>query len=161
MTEVYFSLGSNVGDRQAFMRNAVSHLEDKVKSLTISSFYETEPWGNTDQPKFLNLCAKGITALSAEELLVFIKTIEASLGRKHTEKWGPREIDIDILFYGNKIISDQDVEIPHPYIAHRAFVLEPLAEIAPDFIHPVLKKTIKELADNIDVSGIKKVYEDA
>lgn len=161
MTEVYFSLGSNVGNKQAYLDKAIQMLKHRVDNMVVSSFYVTEPWGKTDQPEFLNLCVKGKTAISPEELLTFVKEIETSLGRKHTQKWGPREIDIDILFYGDKIISNNQIEIPHPFIAERAFVLTPLKEIAPNFVHPKLKKPIIKLAQNIGSSGIRKVKTDA
>ena len=161
MIDVYFSLGSNVGNKQTYLDKAIRMLKERVNNITVSSFYVTEPWGKTNQPEFLNICAKGKTNLSPKELLVFAKNIEASLGRQHIEKWGPREIDIDILFYGTKIVKTKDIEIPHPFIANRTFVLVPLAEIAPDFMHPLLKKSIKELSLALDDSGVRKVKADA
>lgn len=161
MTNLYLSLGSNVGDRKKFLDSAVEKLHGKISDIIASSMYETEPWGNLNQPQFLNMCLGGQTDLKPGELLEFIKSIESSLGRKHTEKWGPREIDIDILFYGDGVIDTSGIEIPHPFVAERAFVLIPLAEIAPDFKHPVLKKTVKELAESIDGSGVRKAGIDA
>ncbi len=157
MREVYFSLGSNVGDRQQYLRGALAKLRAQVKDLRVSSLYRTEPWGKVDQPWFLNLCAAGRTSLPPLELLSFIKSIEAELGRTHTEKWGPREIDIDILFYGGKILKLPTLKIPHPRLAERAFVLIPLREIAADFVHPVLKKTVFELTEKISPEGIKRL----
>lgn len=157
MTQVYFSFGSNVGDRQEFLDDALSRLKEHVEDITASSVYQTEPWGNENQPKFLNSCLSGQTSLGPEQLLAFTKSIETEVGRKHSEKWGPREIDIDILFYGAQTISLPGLEIPHPSLPERAFVLIPLAEIAPDFIHPVLKESISSLAAKIKLEGIKKL----
>lgn len=156
---MYFSLGSNVGNRQKFLAGAARALEKHVSRISVSSIYQTEPWGEKDQPVFLNACVSGQTSLKPEELLDFLKSIEKSLGRKHTEKWGPREIDIDILFYGNQILKLPGLEIPHPHLAERAFVLIPLSEIAPGLIHPVLKQPISELAAAISHKGIEKVSE--
>ncbi|MBW3568787.1 2-amino-4-hydroxy-6-hydroxymethyldihydropteridine diphosphokinase [Candidatus Parcubacteria bacterium] len=154
MTEVFLSLGSNIGNRTEFIERAARLLGGRIKITGRSNLYETAPWGNTDQPKFLNLCLKGETELSAPELLVFIKNVEAACGRSPGKKWGPREIDIDILFYGRAHIELKGLKIPHPHMHERAFVLVPLEEIANDFIHPVLKKSISELADSVDKSGI-------
>lgn len=155
--KVYFSLGSNVGGRQKYLSDAVDSLKQQISELEVSSFYQTEPWGNKDQPYFLNICVSGNTDLSPGELLEFIKSVESKLGRKHTEKWGPREIDIDILFYGSELIELPDIKIPHEYLAERAFVLIPLAEIAPDIIHPVLKESISDLSKKVDSSGIERL----
>lgn len=157
MATIYLSLGSNIGDRQEFLETAIAKLGSKITDIVSSSVYETEPWGNEDQESFLNICLRGQTSLSSEELLGFIKSVEKNLGRSHNQKWGPREIDIDILFYDNESIKSASLEIPHPYIAERAFVLIPLAEIAPGFIHPILKKSIGELASLIDTSGAKRL----
>lgn len=160
MSNVYLSLGSNIGDRKKFLLNAIDALKAGVGVSDVSSFYETEPWGNERQSNFINACVKVETDLSPPKLLRFIKSIESELGRSQSEKWGPREIDIDILFYGDEIISSGGVEIPHPHMAGRAFVLVPLAEIAPQFVHPVLKKTISELAETIDKKGVNRLADD-
>src|SRR5690242_20556892 len=139
--EVYLLFGSNLGERAANIANAITHLEnEEVTTLKLSSIYETEPWGNTSQATFLNQAGKFRTTLSAAELMKTILKVEQDLGRVRTVKWSPRIIDIDILFFGNEIISRDDLKIPHPELANRKFALTPLAEIAPDFIHPVLKK---------------------
>ena len=144
--EVYLLFGSNLGERAANIANAITHLENEgVTTLKLSSIYETEPWGNTRQATFLNQAGKFRTTLSAAELMKTILKVEQDLGRIRTVKWSPRIIDIDILFFGDEIISKHDLKIPHPELASRKFALTPLAEIAPDFIHPVLKKNIKEL----------------
>lgn len=157
MATVYLSLGSNIGDRQEFLKRAHAKLGGKITDIVSSSVYETEPWGNKDQESFLNICLRGRTSLSPEGLLDFIKSVEKNLGRSHNQKWGPREIDIDILFYGNEAIKSAGLEIPHPHIAERAFVLVPLAEIDPGFVHPGLKKSVGELTNLIDVRGVKRL----
>lgn len=145
-----------MGDRRSLLKKAVSELGKTVKGLQASSLYETAPWGNEDQPPFLNLCVVGQTDLLPEELLKLTNSIESSLGRTGREKWGPREIDIDILFYDDLAIDMPDLEVPHPHIAERAFVLVPLAEIDPDFIHPILKKPVSELRNDVSDTGISK-----
>lgn len=157
MAKVYLSIGSNVGNRQQFIKLAVDRISDFCKTTAISSMYETEPWGKLDQPKFLNICLSIETSLQPKELLEKLKSIEADLGRVGTAKWAQREIDLDILFYEHLVLESPDPVLPHPRIEERAFVLIPLAEIAPDFIHPVLKKTIRELAENIDSNGVRKL----
>ena len=144
--EVYLLFGSNLGERAANIANAITLLDNQgIKAIKLSSLYETEPWGNTEQGKFLNRVGKFRTTATAGVLMKTILRIEADMGRKRTIKWAPRLIDIDILFYGNHILSQKDLEIPHPELEKRKFALIPLAEIAPDFVHPVLKKSIKEL----------------
>lgn len=157
MAKVYLGLGSNVGERTKFLQAAIEALAAKITNLATSSIYETAPWGKTDQDEFLNLCISGETELTAEKLLEFIKQIEIDLGRVHGEKWGPREIDIDILLYDDLTVKTSQLEIPHPFIPERAFVLIPLAEIAPNLVHPVLKKTISELAKAVSPNGIKRL----
>lgn len=156
MNTVLLSLGSNVGDRKFNLIAASNLIKDILSNNKISEIYETEPWGKTDQPKFLNLCISGETNLNPRELLKLTKSIEKSIGRKQSEKWGPREIDIDILFYNHDVIDLPELKIPHPEIQNRSFVLVPLSEIAPSFIHPVINKSIVELAQSIDTSGVKK-----
>lgn len=136
---------------------AVRSIENFCKILQTSSLYETEPWGKTDQPNFLNICMSIEISLSPPQLLKKLKETETTLGRTKTAKWAEREIDIDILFYDSLVTSDQDLTLPHPRIEERAFVLVPLAEIAPEFVHPVLRKSIRELATNIESKGVKKL----
>jgi 2-amino-4-hydroxy-6-hydroxymethyldihydropteridine diphosphokinase len=152
---IYLSTGSNLGDRALNLRNAIASLIPEVHPLSQSSIYETEPWGYSDQPVFLNQVIKGSTILEPMELLKFLKEIEAFMGRQETFRFGPRIIDLDILFYDDLILDTPKLTIPHPRIAERAFVLIPLAEIAPDLIHPILMKTIQELKAGVDVSSIE------
>lgn len=158
MSKIYLSFGSNLGQRQKYIKDAIEKLSKRVDISKVSSFYETEPWGRTDQPKFLNLCLEATTELTAKDLLAYIKKIEAETGRKDDEKWSPREIDIDILFYNHEQINGGGLVVPHPHLHERAFVLVPLGEIAEQFVHPALNKTIGELADGINKLGIA-IYE--
>lgn len=156
MTRVYLGLGSNLGARLSNISEALERLialpESKV--IGLSEFYETTAWGNENQPDFINICCELETALSAEDLLTYCQQIEQDLGRVRTEKWGPRTIDIDILFYGNDIIQTEHLVIPHPYIQERAFVLQPLSDIAGDLIHPILKESVKQLLAKVDTTGM-------
>jgi 2-amino-4-hydroxy-6-hydroxymethyldihydropteridine diphosphokinase len=140
----YLSLGSNMGDRQRNLERAIDLLSQRLKVTSVSSVYDTEPVGDINQPRFLNLVCQVTTRLAPEALLALAKGIESKLGR--TGKSGaPRPIDIDILFYDDQIVKTPELTIPHPRLARRAFVLVPLAEIAPGFCHPVSGKTVSEL----------------
>lgn len=145
MSLVYLALGSNLGEREANLRAARERLATQVRILKTSAVYETEPWGFREQPAFLNQVLKGRTALAPLELLDFLKSIEAALGREANFRYGPRVIDLDILFYGRQVLDTQRLQIPHPRLHERAFVLVPLAEIAPGLIHPVLRKRVSTL----------------
>lgn len=136
MVWVAFGLGANLGDRAGALRSAAVELARKVEITAVSSVYETAPYGHRDQPAFLNCCVVGETITSARSLLALIAAIEAHLGRKPRERWGPREIDVDLLLYGDEIIAEADLLVPHPGLVGRGFVLVPLAEIAPSRIVP-------------------------
>ena len=144
---VYLGLGSNLGNREANLLAALRLLEREVELRQISSIYETEPLGYREQPWYLNLACAGLTRLGPQELLDFVKRIERQLGRRPSFPNAPRPMDIDLLFYGTQVINTATLTIPHPRLPHRLFVLVPLAEIAPEFFHPVEEKTIKELLE--------------
>ncbi len=144
---VYLSLGSNVGDRAAQLRNAIARLGAAGRVVAESSLYETEPVEFTEQPWFLNCAVALETDTTPQQLMAAILGIEEEMGRKRVQKKGPRTIDIDILIFGNMIVKSKRLTIPHPAMQHRRFVLEPLAEIAPEAVHPVFNKTIRELRD--------------
>jgi len=150
---VYLGLGSNLGDRERNLLDAIERLGKEVAVAQISSPYDTEPVGYDDQPRFLNAVVKGDTKLTPENLLVFVKKIEVDLGRVVTFKDGPRLIDIDILLYGDVVMDTLSLTIPHVRYAERAFVLVPLLEIAPDVICPVRHRPMRELADMLDSSN--------
>lgn len=142
---VYLGLGSNLGNRHANLIDAIHKLQAHVQIEEISSIYETKPWGYEDQPEFLNAVLRGITDLSPLELLSIVKKTEFECGRKPTFLYGPRVVDIDILFYEGEVVKTHSIVLPHPFLQERDFVLIPFAEIAPDLCHPVLNKTILEL----------------
>ena len=144
---VYLSLGSNVGDRAANLNAAIGRLDSLGKVLAVSSFYETEPVEFTAQPWFLNCAVKLDTEKMPKQLLRGVLDIEQQMGRRRGERKGPRTIDIDILLFGNSIIDTKGLTIPHQAMNVRRFVLEPLAEIAPEIRHPVFKRTVRELRD--------------
>jgi 2-amino-4-hydroxy-6-hydroxymethyldihydropteridine diphosphokinase len=148
---VFIGLGSNLGDKEKNLQGAIAHLQ-KNRSITIvsiSPFYNTEPQGYEDQPDFLNCVVKVLTALEPEELLATIKGIEKKMGRKETQRWRPRVIDLDILFYDTLIVRNNGLRIPHPEAHKRWFVLKPMSDIEPDFEHPVLKKSIRQLLEEL------------
>jgi 2-amino-4-hydroxy-6-hydroxymethyldihydropteridine diphosphokinase len=146
MQTSYILLGSNLGDRRKYIALAISAIGVKLGKIERrSSLYETASWGKHDQPDFLNQVIELKTNLNPKDLLAEILSIEILLGRKRIEKWGSRIIDIDILLYGDQVVDEPELTIPHPFLAFRRFCLMPLNEIAPKFVHPVLKKNIQEL----------------
>lgn len=149
-------LGSNMGNRMDYLNTALIALELEFgKALKISSIYETKAWGNTHQADFLNQAAIFESEFLPQTILKTIKKLETEIGRKPREHWHEREIDIDIIFYGNEIVKEQNLEIPHAQMHNRKFVLEPLNEICPEYIHPLFKKAVAELlrlcTDNLNV----------
>jgi 2-amino-4-hydroxy-6-hydroxymethyldihydropteridine diphosphokinase len=146
VNHVYLSLGSNIGNRASFLNQAVRLLSQNCGTLMAqSAIYETAPWGLLAQDDFLNMAVALDTALLPNELLAAVLQIETSLGRVRTEQWGPRTIDIDILLYGTVVVADKSLTVPHPLMHERRFTLQPLADIAPNVLHPLFKKTVTEL----------------
>jgi 2-amino-4-hydroxy-6-hydroxymethyldihydropteridine diphosphokinase len=155
MPIAYLGLGSNLGDRRANLSAAAAAMAPSAVVLRSSSIYQTEPWGYLEQPAFLNQVLEVETSLSPADLLAALKRLEASLGRQATFRYGPRLIDLDILLYDQLVLHQPDLVIPHAQLAERAFVLVPLAELAPGLIHPLLGVSMAELKGRIDLSGVK------
>lgn len=154
INEVFLSLGSNIGHRLDNMQRAVDALGSIMAVEALSSVYETLPWGLPDQPNFLNSCLRGKTQLEPRALMKRLKDIETEIGREPGERWGPRLIDIDILYFSQQVIDDDDLKIPHPQIAERAFVLVPLADIASEYQDPRSGKSVTEMLAKVDESGV-------
>ncbi len=146
---VYLALGTNLGHRQDNLSRALQKFPPAVEISAVSRLYETAPAYVLDQPAFLNMAVKGQTALSPIDLLTHLKQIETGMGREKTVRYGPLSIDLDIIFYNDLILDTPDLQIPHPRMVERGFVLRPLADIAPDFVHPVLKRTVSELVTGL------------
>ena len=153
---VYLALGSNMGNRAANLKEAISSLAPQMEVKAKSAVYETDPWGFKEQEKFLNQVVRVETYLKPEQLIKHLKRLEVALGRKESFPNGPRLIDIDILFYDDLVLYSPALTIPHAHVHERAFVLVPLMDIASDLVHPVKKKSIRELALFADVSGVRK-----
>ncbi len=151
MSRVFIGIGSNLGDRRANCRAAVRMLEERgIRVVKTSALIETEPWGVKEQPPFINMALEAETELDPQMLLGALKDIERALGRQETLRWGPRTVDLDILFYDDLVMNGETLRIPHPLLHARDFVLIPLAGIAPDKVHPILKKTIAELRRELE-----------
>ena len=153
---IYLALGTNLGDRAGNLSSAIGALPPAVEVLEESPVYETLPWGVTDQPAFLNMVLCGRTFLTPQALLAYLKELEIRLGRLPSKRYGPRKIDIDILFHGDLILETPALTIPHPHLQERAFVLVPLADLAPELIHPVLGKSVRLMLEAVDRSGVKR-----
>lgn len=155
---VYLSLGSNVGDRKAHLEEAIAQLRDLGRVAAVSSYYDTEPIGLRRQPWFLNCAVKLETELMPRQLLARVLDIELGMGRKRSQAKGPRLIDIDILLFGSSVVDTKGLTIPHPALHERRFVLEPLAEIAPEVRHPVFKRSAREMRDALPPGdSVKKI----
>jgi 2-amino-4-hydroxy-6-hydroxymethyldihydropteridine diphosphokinase len=150
----YIAMGTNLGDRLANLRAAIAALAPEIEVLEESPVYETEPWGYADQPPFLNMALRTATDLSPRNLLGRLKGLEATLGRIPSFRNGPRLIDLDILFYDDLILDTPALAIPHPRLHERAFVLIPLAEIAPSLVHPALRLSVAQLVETVDRRGV-------
>jgi 2-amino-4-hydroxy-6-hydroxymethyldihydropteridine diphosphokinase len=147
-------MGSNLGDRRANLQAAIQSLAPPVQVRRVSPVYITPPWGITDQPDFLNLALHGVTNLTPQAVLGHLKSIETRLGRTPTLRNGPRLIDIDILFYDDCILNSENLAIPHPRLAERAFVLVPLADLAPELRHPITGRSVREMLRTVARQGV-------
>ena len=158
---VYLSLGTNLGNRPVNLKQALASLPPQMTIKAKSKVYETPPWGYTNQDNFLNQAVKVTTYLEPEALLKHIKRLEVALGRKATFQYGPRLIDIDILFYDDEILEMDSLTIPHPDLHKRGFILMPMMDIASDHMHPVMKRKIRELIGFCDLGGIVEFGKDS
>lgn len=159
MILTYVGLGTNLGDRLANLRAARAALPPGVMVLRASPNYETAPWGYTDQPAFLNQVIEAQTSLAPLDLLAYLKKLESDLGRRPSFRYGPRLMDMDILLYGDQVIDLPGLKIPHPRLAERAFMLVPLADLAPDLIHPGPDpKTTRQLLKGLDTTAVKEFH---
>ncbi len=154
MKNIILALGSNIGDRKKNLKKGIDILKKNIDICKISKIYVSKAVGYTSQPEFYNMVLSGKTDLSPSELLSFIKDVEKKVGRVYRFHWGPREIDIDIIFYENRVIDTEKLKIPHPFMHKRDFVLRPLLEIEPEMKHPVLNKSIKELYTSLEEFSI-------
>ena len=154
---IFIALGTNLGDRQAHLRTARAALGPEIRIDQCSSIYQTPPWGYTDQPEFLNQVLEVRTALEPLLMLGTLKRIEHEMGRMKTFRFGPRLIDLDILFYGQRVLKTERLILPHPRLRERAFVLVPLHEIAPDFVHPLSNETIADMLAQVDTTGVLRL----
>lgn len=154
MRGIYLGLGSNLGDRLGNLTRAVEALPPRINLVSASPIYETDPWGYLEQPKFLNQVVEVETSMKPHHLLAYLKQIERKMGRGISFRNGPRLIDIDILLYGDLILDEEGLVIPHPRMHERAFVLKPLSDLRPDLSHPVIGKSIRSILQDVDQSGV-------
>ena len=149
MTTVYLALGSNVGDSQKNLDNSILALQKHLSNIEQAPRYHSKAVGFTDQPDFLNTAVRAGTMLTPGELLAFIKQVEKDSGRVESFHWGPRELDIDIIFYGDQVVNKPNLQIPHTEFANRDFVLQPLCDLDPDLVDPVSKRTVRDLLEQL------------
>jgi len=154
MKKIFLGIGSNVGDRKENIYKAISLLKEKITDMKVAPIYISKAVGYENQANFFNTVVRGFTKLSPYELLSFTQEVERKTGRIYRFKWGPREIDIDILFYEDLILKTDNLTIPHQYAHKRDFVLLPLIDLEEDFIHPVLKKSVKEILEDLKEKSI-------
>jgi 2-amino-4-hydroxy-6-hydroxymethyldihydropteridine diphosphokinase len=159
LTTVYLGLGSNLGDRKRNLIDAIERLAPDVRVESVSSLYETDPVGPPGQQDYYNAVCRAATQLEPQELLARVKQIERDMGRTEGARWGPRDIDIDILLYGERQVMEEGLEIPHREMTKRGFVLVPLAELAADVMHPTTGRTIGDLVADVDAAGVRFLEE--
>ncbi len=157
---VYLGLGANLGNRAENLRLALRYLSSLAPAQEVSSLYETVPLGDAEQPAFYNAVCRVATGLTPQALLQYLKSVEFEIGRRPAPRWAPRPIDLDLLLYSQRIIEKPELTVPHPRLAERAFVLVPLVEIAPDLRHPLLGRSISEMASSLpadDLAGVRRL----
>ena len=160
MSLVAISMGSNLGNRLSSLRKAILLLKKEgFNIIKTSDVFETPPFGVTNQPRFLNACLLMDTEINPADLLEKLKKIENEVGRIQRFRWGPREIDLDIIFYDEKVIDGPSLKVPHPHMHERPFVLIPLKQISPQWVHPILKKTVKQMAEDLPECDILRITE--
>jgi 2-amino-4-hydroxy-6-hydroxymethyldihydropteridine diphosphokinase len=159
VSRAYIAIGSNLGDRHAIVRQAASAVAEHGRLVAVSSLYETEPWGDRDQPAFINAACVLETDETPEGLLIALHGIERVFGRDRSResRWGPRALDLDLLMYDDLVERSETLTLPHPRLHERAFVVVPLAEIAPMALHPTVRKTIGQLAEELGTSGVRQL----